>query len=344
MTVCGPITPEELGIVMMHEHLLHDDVEQPCWFAPPEIAKSQGWADKPVCMERLGILHRSPFAIRDNTQLTMRDPIAEELGYFASAGGGTIVELSCQGLHPNPIGLREISRLTGVHVVAGCGYYVEHSLPQGFADRTVDNIAHELIKEIREGFGSTGIRPGIIGEIGTSGPITPNEKKSLHAAAVAARETGLSVMVHLGMTTEQAFPSFDILTSEGMPADRIVMNHMDEANDLDYSRRVADLGCVIEYDTFGSEWYYDSWNTYEPRDTERVQAVATLCSEGYSNQITLSQDVFYKQSLKAYGGWGYSHILESVQPMFCNAGVTQAQLNQMLVVTPQRLLIPAGTG
>jgi len=346
MTVLGPVAPEDLGIVMMHEHLLHDDVDRPCWYAPSDTAVREGWAEGPITMERLGALRRSPFEMLENTRLTRQDPIEGELARFREAGGGTVVEVTSHGLVPDPHGMKAIAEATGVHVVAGCGYYVEHVLPDGFEAWSVDDILARILADVRDGLNGSGVRPGIIGEIGTSEPMTANEEKSLRAAGIAAVETGLSVMVHLGMTTQQAFPAFRILTGEGVPADRIIMNHMDEANDLDYSRRVADLGCIVEYDTFGSEWYYDSWGTYEPRDTERVAAVAALCRDGYADRITVSQDVFYKQNLRAYGGWGYSHFLDSMVPMLRQAGVSDDDLRLMTVETPRRLLTiaPPGAG
>lgn len=338
MTVLGPVATDRLGVVLMHEHLLHDGRQDPCWFQQAADDPDGTVADAPVSMAVLGRLRRSPFDVRDNTRLTTDDPIIEELTRYRAAGGGTIVELTCRGLDPDPEGLAAISRAAAVHVVAGCGYYVDHVLPRGFAQRPVDDVAAELVADLRTGIDGGSVHAGIIGEVGTSSTITPAEKRSLHAAGQAAVETGTTVMVHLSMYGEQAFSAFAILASEGVPPDRIVMNHIDEAGDLDYARRVAELGCVVEYDTFGSEWYYDPWQTWEPRDTDRVAAVAALCRDGLAGQVTLAQDVFYKQSLHAYGGWGYDHLLTSVVPMLRRAGVCDRDLCSMLVTTPQRLL------
>lgn len=342
MTVLGALDVEELGVVMMHEHLLHDDVEDPCWFDPLPGERGAALADSEVSMELLGVLQRSPFVVRENTRLTRSDPIAGELARFASAGGGTVVELTCRGLVPDPDGLVELSQSSGIHIVAGCGYYVDHVLPSAFDGLSVDEITEALVSDLRYGIAGTAVRAGIIGEIGTSPQMTEREQKSVRAAGQAAVETGASVMVHLGMTGEQAFPCFAILAAEGVKPERVVMNHIDEASDLDYALRVAELGCVVEFDTFGSEWYYDSWKTWEPRDTERVAAVAALCNAGHAHQITVSQDVFYKQSLRAYGGFGYDHLLVSIVPMMREAGVSEDQLRLMLVETPRRLLGIAG--
>ncbi|MEO8423735.1 MAG: hypothetical protein ABI595_07450 [Actinomycetota bacterium] len=337
MTVLGPIDVEELGIVMMHEHLLHDQHGDPCWFEPMSGEEGERIADGPVTMEMLGILRRSPFSVRANTRLERSDPMVEELGRFRAAGGGAIVELTSRGLQPDPEGLAEISRVSGVPVIAGCGYYVDHVI--GDVDgKTPEVLAEDIIADLHEGIAGTDIQAGIIGEVGTSPQITPREVASLRAAGMASAATGAAVMVHLGMTGEQAFRAFDLLTSEGASPDRIVMNHMDEADDSDYSRRVLDLGCLIEFDTFGSEWYYDSWKTWEPRDTDRVTQLVGLCRDGFADRVTIAQDVFYKQNLRAYGGHGFEHILRNIVPMLRDEGVTDAQIHTILEDTPKRLL------
>jgi phosphotriesterase-related protein len=344
MTVLGPIDPDRLGDVLMHEHLLHDQIDHPCWFQPEEGPEGCALADAPVSMPILGLLTRSPFGNRDNCRLARADPIEDEVRRFGAVGGGTIVEVTSRGLVPDPAGVRAISAATGVHVVMGCGWYVDHVLPDDLLDRAIDDLAAEIVADLRDGIEGGDVRAGIIGEVGTSVAITPREEASLRAAGRAAAETGASVMVHLAYLGHQAFEALRILTAEGAPADRVVMNHMDEADDLDYCRRVLELGCVIEFDTFGSEWYYDTWGLWEPRDTGRVDQLAALCAEGYGDRITLAHDVFYKQSLRAFGGLGYDHIHRSVLPMLERAGVGRDTLTAMLADTPRRLLTLPGDG
>ncbi len=344
MTVLGPVGPSELGLVMLHEHLLHDDVEHPCWFQPPDDPTGVELSDGPVHMGVLGQLWRSPFCVRENCRLTRRDPIADEVRRFREAGGGTLVDVTSRGLAPDPEGLAAIARETGVTIVAGCGYYVDHVLPDNIADRSVEALAEELIRDLTVGIDGGPVRAGIIGEVGTSERITAREERSLRAAGQAAAATGAAVMVHLAYRGEQAFPAFACLVEEGVKPDRIVMNHIDEAADLDYARRVIDLGCLVEYDTFGSEWYYDTWGLWEPRDTDRVAAVAALCRDGLAGRITLAHDVFYKQSLRSFGGLGYDHIPRTIVPMLRAAGVGDGALQTMLVDTPRRILTLPGTG
>ena len=344
MTVLGPVDVGDLGLTLMHEHLLHDGTGHPCWFLPSADHATEFVAETPVTMEILGYLQRSPFICRDNTRLVRSDPVVNELVTFRAAGGSTLVELTNRGMSPDPEGLADISRKAAVNVIAGCGFYVDHTIATWVRPRSVDDLTAQILGELLDGIAGTRIRAGVIGEVGTSATITPAEKKSLRAAGQASASTGATIMVHLDMAGQQAFEVFRVLTSEGVSPDRIVMNHMDEANDLTYSRRVAELGCVVQYDTFGSEWYYDAWKTWEPRDTERVRHVATLCADGLASHVTLSQDVYYKQSLQAFGGFGYGHIIRSIIPMLLDAGVTAEQIDTMLVANPRRLLSFPGGG
>ena len=344
----GEVPADELGIVMMHEHILHDDVDAPSLLEPLPGLEGDWLRDAPVTMEILGKLWRHPLANRANVQLTRRDGIAEELALLRAAGGSTVVEASTVGFSPDPEGVAEISRKSGVLIIMGCGYFVDSMIPAWFDDLSVDQVAEGLIRDIREGIGGTTVRAGIIGEVGTSPDLTKREEKSLVASAMAAVETGVSVSVHLshsvapGASSHEAFePGFEalrVLTREGLPPDRVICGHLDEARNVEYAARLIDQGCMVGYDTFGTEWYWDNWKTWEPHDSERVADVVELCRRGLHGSIVLSQDVAFKRHLHRFGGLGYDHLLVSIVPMLRDAGVTQEQLDAMLIAQPRRLL------
>ena len=134
------------------------------------------------------------------------------------------------------------------------------------------------------------IKAGIIGEIGTSVQVLPNEEKVLRAAARAHLATGAAVNVHLEVGGREGHRVLDILAEEGMALDRVILSHLDQTlSDPDYHRTLMDRGDYIEYDTFGSEFYYDQWHTQERRDTERVAAVAALVRDGYAERSARDQ-------------------------------------------------------
>lgn len=352
MTVTGPVAADELGVVMMHEHVLHDDVDEPSLMETLPGSAGEQLRDAPLSMELLGTLWRWPLANRENTRLTERDAIADELARYRLAGGTTVVEASTVGFHPDAEGLRRVSEAAGVQIVRGCGYFVDSVLPDGFDERSVDDIASELIGEIREGAGDTGVRAGLIGEVGTSPQLTAREMKSLRASGIAAVETGACVSVHLSFTVsphtdagdarDSAFQAVEILESQGVAPDRVVCCHLDEARNVDLALRLIDRGCVVGYDTFGTEWYWDNWKTWEPHDSQRVREVAELCIRGHHMSIVVSQDVAFKRHLHRFGGLGYDHFLTSIVPMLSDAGVGEEQLHAMLVQTPRRLLSFSG--
>jgi phosphotriesterase-related protein len=276
----------------------------------------------------------------------------EEVQRFVDEGGGTIVELTSIGAQRDPRALRRISRAANVHIVMGGGVYYGPAHPEWVRAATVEALEELFTQEVFAGVGDTGVRCGIIGEIGTSGDmgppswekrghITQDEEKVLRAAARATFRTGLAINVHLDPRGKGGFRVLDILESEGVPADRIVLSHLDivHDHDLDCSREVAKRGAVVEFDCFGREYYGMFGEDYFfGSDAWRVESVAKLVSEGYEDQIVISQDLAVKMDLHRYGGQGYDHILVNVVPMLRRAGISDAVLTKILVENPRRIL------
>src|SRR5438105_13379576 len=117
---------------MMHEHVLHDDVDEPSLMETLPGAAGERLRDAPMSMELLGTLWRWPLANRENTRLTEHDGIADELARYRLAGGTTVVEASTVGFHPDPAGLRRVSEASGVQIIMGRGYFVHSVLPDAF--------------------------------------------------------------------------------------------------------------------------------------------------------------------------------------------------------------------
>jgi phosphotriesterase-related protein len=344
ITVRGPVPVGQLGRTLMHEHLF-DDLT--VWFAgSPD---SREGAERPVSMGMLGQLRRDAFAVtRDNLRLQDAGTALIEARRFQSAGGGTIVDLSPPGIGRDPGALLRLSEESGLNVVMGCGYYVEAAHPERLRSMTADDIAVELIGEITHGVGDTGIRPGIIGEIGTSGVdsasgakqghVTEQEARVLRGSARAALTTGVAVSVHLDARGQGADEVIDILESESLPPHQIVIGHLDHVRDLDYHLRVADRGVFVEYDGFGREYYWAAADVYWGNDAWRIHALAELIDRGYIGQLLVSQDVCFKMDLREYGGYGYDHILIDIVPDLLRSGIRAADLDTILVTNPGRVL------
>lgn len=126
--------------------------------------------------------------------------------------------------------------------------------------------------------------------------------------------------------------------AEGMSADRVIFSHMDEHLDRDYHLAVAESGAVLEYDTFGSEFYFGGLFK-DPTDEERMEYVRMLVGLGYEDQLVLSSDVWVKSAMRAYGGMGYDHVLKRIVPELMGSyGIEAGTIDAMLVRTPRRLL------
>ncbi|MHA1566599.1 MAG: phosphotriesterase-related protein, partial [Alphaproteobacteria bacterium] len=121
-TVSGPIPVDELGVTMMHEHIVIDAAS---WWHCPDCAERMFLTDQPVQMAILGELRMDPFVNRDNCTLTDFDLSVSELGQFADLGGRTVVDPTNNGIGRSPDTLRKISRKTGLNIIMGAGYYVE---------------------------------------------------------------------------------------------------------------------------------------------------------------------------------------------------------------------------
>lgn len=343
MTVLGRIDADDLGVTMMHEHVLCRFDWDGLW---PELSPFPEYVDDEVQIANLGVLRRDIYALRDNCSLSNIDLAVEELGFYQGAGGTSLVELSPIGLNRDPAGLREVSKKSGVNIVAGCGWYVNASHPSYVDDETISRLTERIESDVTAGMEGTDVKAGIIGEIGVTGPMHPREEKCLRAALRAQKSTGLAVNVHFGSRNRGAevLQVMGIAKEEMVDPDRVIFSHMDQHINPEYYLRAADEGYYIEFDCFGHEQYTErsvfSDKTFrvEPRDTDRISALVKILDSGFIDKVLLSQDVFVKTNLRAYGGWGYDHILTNVVPMLNRIGVTEDQIHTMMVANPREVL------
>ena len=184
----------------------------------------------------------------------------------------------------------------------------------------------------------------VIGEIGCTWPLQDNERKVLRAAARAQQLTGASINIHPGRKVEALFEIAEVLADAGADLNRVIMSHVDiRIHDHSERCKLAKTGCCIEYDNCGWEGLYRVSSTPDlfvelPNDTQRVYDILQLIDEGYLNQVLISQDIFLKSKRVRYGGWGYVHISNYVVPMMLKRGMTNEQINTIMVENPKRLL------
>ena len=339
-TVLGAVDPNVLGITMPHEHLLCDASHK---FVEPSMSSQKTLAYEPVRIENLGWIRENKVNCLDNLKLLDEELTVHELLYFKKAGGGTVVDMTSIGLSRNPMGLARISRATDVNIVMGAGYYLGPSHPPELADRTEDSIVDEIVRDVTVGVDDTGIRAGVLGEIGCSYPLGDGEAKVVRAAARAQRITGIPVNIHPGHGSESPFEIIEILRENGGDISHTVMSHVENrlVRDMDLTLKLADTGCYVEYDTFGTAPYsirrpHESTRTLS--DWERIGCIKELIDHGHLRQLLVSLDVFNKIDLRHYGGYGYDHILTNIVPQMRMKGITDEEIHTILVENPKRML------
>ncbi len=340
-TVTKVVSKEELGIITPHEHIFIE--------LTPFFDETQTLPDgidpmtAPVTMDKLGILNRHPYALRDNLIMTDYEVQKKEILRFKNAGGRTVVDATMPGIGRNPEWLRKISEETGLLVVMGTGFYVYSSHPDYLEKMTEEEIADLMVKEITEGADGTDIKAGVIGEIGISEIFNENERRVLRASAIAHKKTGTPVLVHINPWTTNGLEAAQILLDAGVPADKIAISHVDVEDDMTYIHKLLEMGVYIEFDNFGKEYYVnrevrnDGYGLFV-HDTDRVKCLKTLIDEGYARQLLLSCDVCLKGCLRTYGGWGFDHVLVNIVPMMEDEGITAEQIRLMLEENPARFL------
>jgi len=336
MTVQGLIDPDELGITLVHEHLV---VDAAVWWKEPTEASKKEIALSPVDISNLGALRCDPTLSKDNCVMSDVGLAMEELRQFQRLGGTSLVDVTNIGIGRDPMALFQISREIDVHIVMGCGYYFEDSHPPDIAGKSIDQIEEGIERDILDGVDDTGVHAGIIGEIGTSFPITSNEEKVLRASARAHLKTGIPISIHLWEFEKGGIKILDILEEEKVDLSHVMICHLNPGipEDLDYHKEIAKRGAYLEFE-FGHGFYYKRLHKCEPSDREYALAVARLAEAGYLDQLLISQDVCYKINLTRYGGYGYGYILRDIRPMLKDLGVTEEEIDTILIRNPKRIL------
>ena len=332
-TVRGSIDPDSLGPTLMHEHLV-------CDIRPPSL-KTCACEWGPVTLENAWAINYGEIEHAPSYVLDMPEVMVEEVMAMREAGGSAIVELSNGGLSPAPEQLREISERTGVHVVMGCGHYVEEHQDPANHERSVEDFAAEITAQVLEGAWGTGIRAGVIGEIGCQSPWTKLEKRVMRGAIIAQGETGAAINVHPGRHPDQPQEVADFAAAEGGDITRTVISHVDRTVfDDERLLRLADSGCVLEFDLFGHETSYYAFDLSVdmPNDAQRLRLIRTLIDHGHLDRVLISHDICVLTRLVRFGGHGYGHIFRNVLPIMRRRGFTETEIDAILVDNPRRLL------
>ena len=354
-TVTGLIDPEALGVCLTHEHLLIDLSDL---LPPPDTATARAFYARPVSAEVAAHCRNYSEFSTAHHKLDSVETAVEELGIFKQYGGRAMVDLTLTGIYRDPVGLQRISRAAGVHVVMGCGFYVSATHPPALSDWSEQQIAAMIIADLVEGASAeqesrstgkgvvyrknTGVRAGVIGEIGCSSPLHEDERKCLRAAAQAQRQTGACIFVHPGREETAPRQILDELRSAGADLQRVVLAHLDRTVfNRDTLGEISETGAYLSYDLFGG--YPSGYYPHNPavnllNDAGRVAEISWMIERGWTQQILISHDMAQAFRLAKWGGHGYHYILAEIVPLMRIRGVSEEEIDQILVGNPRALL------
>ncbi len=296
MTVLGPIDPAELGTTLPHEHVFIDLVRE----------------------------------YRGDGLLNDRALAVQELRAYVEVGGRTLVDCTSIGLSRDPLALADVARETGLNIVMGCGYYRDPYLPPELDRMSVDEVADIIVRDIEEGADGTGVRAGVIGEIGADRlQLSALEERSFRAAARAHRRTGLTITTHAARWPV-GLPQLELLAEERVDPGRVIVGHCDMVPDPAYHLEVARRGAFVEFDTVQGMTEYDTGR--------RLAWIRNLADAGFLDRLLLSHDVCLRWNLSAQGGCGYTYVPTTFADRLRDAGFADSDVQMLLVDNPRRAL------
>ncbi len=299
ITVLGPIPPEDLGVTLPHEHVLVDFVG----------------ADK-----------ISPDRFDPEDAFTQILPHLREL---KALGCRSLVECTPAYLGRNPLLLKRLSEVSGLHLLTNTGYYGASEnkfLPAHAHRETADQLAARWLKEWQEGIEGTKIRPGFI-KIGVGGQrLSDLHRKLVRAAAKAHLGSGLAIASHTG-PANLALEEVAILREEGVSGAALIWVHAQAEQDVETALRVARQGCWVSYDGFDT-----------PETKRYVELLNRFRKEDRLGQVLLSHDAGWYRPGEPKGGQfrSFDVLFRVLVPALKEAGFNRNQIDQVLIRNPAK--------
>ena len=280
-TVLGDIAPAELGTTYCHEHLVID-------------------GGRPVEL--------NPDFLLDDV-----DRMAVELNDAVALGLGAAVDAMPADTGRNVTKLAELSRQTGVHIVAATGlHHARYYGPSHWSVRLDEaDLADLFSAEIRDGIDAndysgpvvrrTRHRAGVVKVAGSDGGLSVRDARIFAGAAETHLRTGAPILTHCEAGTG-ALEQLRFLGDRGVPAEHVILSHIDKVPDDGYHREILASGAYGEYDQAFR------WGERPNSTLDLIEAMARV---GLADRIVLGMDAARQGYYRAYGGWpGLTYLLD----------------------------------
>ena len=310
-TVNGPVNLDELGLTLIHEHFRATDEATRFQF-PHMYDEAAEW------------------------EAAMSDANA-----IRGHGVQTVVEPSAMFLHRDAAFSKRVADESALNVILATGVYTYEHLPQPLLNRTEDEIAEIFVHDIQQGIQGTGIKAAFIKCAADEPGVTPNVEKIHRAAARASQQTGRPIMAHSRPASGTGLDQMRIFSEEGVDPGKVQVAHTGDTDNLAYIERLLDTGCWIGMDRYGLDIFLPT--------EQRQKTLLALLEKGHADRMFLSQDWCStldwftpeaEEQIKptAAPNWSMTFLFEQVIPELKDRGMTDEQLNQMMVENPKRWL------
>lgn len=288
-----------------------------------------------ICLPHEHLIGQPPAPFAD-LDLTLDDEAGaiQEMRLFYEAGGRSLVEMTTPDYGRDAKALRRIADATGIHVIAATGYNKDKFAAPLIQHDSVEALTERFIHDVMVGMDGTDIKAGVIKGGSMLNEISPLAKRVFQADARAHHATGAPISTHTEAGT-MALEQVEVLRLEGVDPAHIIIGHTDRLLDWDMHIRLARTGVYMGFDQISKAKYYP--------DQLRVEFIVRLMAEGHGKQLLLSDDTARKSYWAQNGGVGYSFILERFVPMLLDQGVSEAQVEDLLVHNPARALAFKGS-
>ena len=298
MTVAGPITPDQLGTCLTHEHLMSIFGDEPRY--DPNYDEAALFAQ-----------------------------VVPYLKHVKQLGAKSIFECTGAYFGRDVRLLQQLTQRSGVQIITNTGYYGAASdryVPPHAYQESAETIARRWITEFEQGIDGTSVRPGFIKIALDGGPVSEIDAKLVRAAALTHAATGLTIACHTANNPEGAQTALAILKEEGVSPTAWIWTHANKVESFDDLLPAAQAGAWISLDGVRAP--------SEEAFARHVRYLKELKTQNLLSQVLLSHD---GNSFPSGGAIRpFESIFTALLPQLRQAGFSEPDIQQLMVDNPAR--------